>query len=143
MNRSILVTAAVLTMAGPLGAVAAADQSPGPQQTQESRGTVMGYRVFSITPYWVQDTNGKRARHLTGAEIRIEAQPGMTAEYLRVELEHHLSSAGPAKAALEPVFGVDGSTVEVRSIGDGFVFRITAPDTERGAEIVRRARLLG
>ena len=138
VNRSIIVTAVVLAMNGTLGATARADQQAVPQQAQHS--TVLGHRVLSITPRVVEEINGKRTRHLTGADIRIEAEPGMTAEYLTVALRHMREGAG--QATTESVFGVEGSAVEVRSTGDGFVFPVTAPDPKRAEEIVRRARLL-
>jgi hypothetical protein len=141
MNRSILIAVASLAMAGPLGATAWAAQKDVPQGTQKSGSTVMGFTVSSVSPHWVDDINGKRLRHLTGAEIRIEAQPGMTVEYLTVELRRHLVTAA-AQGSLEPVFGVAGSIVELRSTGDGFVFRVTASDTKGAEEIVRRAQLL-
>jgi hypothetical protein len=143
MNRSILILAATVSMAGTLGATALADQTPVAQATQELRGTVMGHRVLSVTPHWVEESNGKRTRHLTGADVRIDAEPGMTAEYLTVELRRDLSVMSAGHWTLDGVFGVTGSSVEVRSTGDGFVFRITAPDTVHAQEIVRRARQLG
>jgi hypothetical protein len=143
MNRSILVMTAVLSLAGTLGTTALADQKPTSQAIQEVRGTVMGHRVLSVTPHWVQESNGKRTRHLTGADVRIEAEPGMTAEYLTVELRRGLSAATAEPGTLGGVLGVAGSSVEVRSTGDGFVFRITAPDAVHAEEIVRRAQQLG
>jgi hypothetical protein len=142
MNRSILVMTAALAMAGTLAATALADQKPASQATEEVRGTVMGHRVLSVSPHWVQESNGKRTRHLTGADVRIEAEPGMTAEYLTVELRRGLSTATAEPGTLGGVLGVAGSSVEVRSTGDGFVFRITAPDAIRAEEIVRRAQQL-
>jgi len=142
MNRSILIAGAIFAMAGPLGATAWADQKDVPQATQNSGSTLMGYHVLSITPHSVDEINGKRTRHLVGAELRIEAQPGMTAEYLTVELRRHLASAVQG-STIEPVFGVEGSSVEVRSTGDGFVFHFTASDTGHAEELVRRAHRLG
>jgi hypothetical protein len=143
MNRSILVMAAVVSMAGTLGTTALADHTPVSQATQEARGTVMGHRVLSVTSHWVQESNGKLTRHLTGADVRIEAEPGMTAEYLTVELRRCLSATSAEPGTCGGVLGVRGSSVEVRSTGDGFVFRITAPDAIHAEEIVRRAQQLG
>jgi hypothetical protein len=143
MNRSILVMTAVISLAGTLGTTALADQKPASQVTQEVRGTVMGHHVLSVAPHWVQESDGKRTRHLTGADVRIEAEPGMTAEYLTVELRRGLSAASAEPGTLGGVLGVAGSSVEVRSTGDGFVFRITAPDAIHAEEIVRRAQQLG
>jgi hypothetical protein len=143
MNRSIFILAAAVSMVGTLGATALADQKPVSQATQEIRSTVMGHRVLSVTPHWVEESNGKRTRHLAGADVRIDAEPGMTAEYLTVELRRGLSAMSAGHGTLEDVFGVAGSSVDVRSTGDGFVFRITAPDTVHAQEIVRRAQQLG
>ena len=141
MIRSVfMAAAAALTMAGPLGATAQADQTPAHQEAPQSPCTVMGHRVLSITPRWVMDTDGKRTRHLTGADIRIEAEPGMTAEYLTVELRRALSSGTESPGC---VFAVPASTVQVVSTGDGFVFHVTAMDTKTAGEIVRRAGSLG
>jgi hypothetical protein len=141
MNRAILM-GAVLSMVGTLGATALGDQTAVPGDTQGAHGSVLGHRVVSVTPRWVQEANGKLTRHLTGADVRIEAEPGMTAEYLTVELRRDLGAAAARQGTIDGVFGVEASTVEVASAGDGFVFRITAPDGAHAAEIVRRARQL-
>ena len=143
MNRSMLIVAAAVAMAGSITAPVRADQKPVPQATENADGTVMGHHVLSVVPHWVEESNGKRTRHLTGADIRIQAEPGMTAEYLTVELRRGLSSPNAARGPLDGVFGVEGSSVQVQSTGDGFVFRITAPDATHAAEIVRRAEHLG
>jgi hypothetical protein len=143
MNRSILMLVAAVSMVGTLGATALADQTPVSQAMPEVRGTVMGHRVSSVTPRWVEESNGKRTRRLTGADVRIDAEPGMTAEYLTVELRRGLSAMSSGHGMLDGVLGVAGSSIEVRSTGDGFVFRITAPDAVRAQEIVRRAQQLG
>ena len=90
-----------------------------------------------MTPRWVEETNGKRTRYLAGVDVRVAAEPGMTAEYLTVEAQR-AAAAGPSTA--KSVLGVEGARIEVRSTGDGFVFHITAPDTKRAAELVRRAQ---
>jgi hypothetical protein len=136
MNRSIVVTAVVLAMNGTLGMTARADQQPAPRERQS---TVLGHRASSIAPCVVQEIDGKLTRRLIGADVRIDAEPGMTAEYLTVELRHMLEGG---QATTESVFGVEGSTVQVRSTGDGFVFHVTAPDSARAREVVRRAQLL-
>jgi hypothetical protein len=141
MNRLVFIAAAVLTTAT-LGATAWADQNPLPQDTHDSRCMVMGHRVLSTSPRWVQDIDGKHARHLVGADVRIAAEPGMTPEYLTVELRRYLSAPGAGHPTSECVFGVEGSHVEVRSAGDGFVFSITGPDTRSAEEILSRARRL-
>jgi hypothetical protein len=142
MNRSILIMAAVLATAGTVNATAWADQKPTAQNVQGIHPTVMGHRVLSITEHSIQEMDGKHTRRLAGADIRIEAEPGMTAEYLTVELRRHLGAIRGDVAGSQSVFLVEGANVEVRSTGDGFVFHVTAPDSKNAQEIMRRARLL-
>jgi len=139
MNRSMFITAAAVAVAGLVGsATALADEKPIPQETQSSCHTVMGHCVLSVTPRWVEEINGKRTRYLAGVDVRIAAEPGMTAEYLTVQAQR----AAAGHQAAGSVFGVDGSRIEVRSTGDGFVLHFTAPDAKRAEELVRRAQRL-
>lgn len=140
MNRCMFVTAAVMALAGIAGnATAFADEKPIPQETGASCHALIGHCVVSVTPRWVEESNGKRTRYLSGVDVRVAAEPGMTAEYLTVEAQR--AAAGPSTAG--SVFGVEGSRIEVRSTGDGFVFHLTASDTKRAEELVRRAHSLG
>jgi hypothetical protein len=140
MKRSMFVTAVTMVVAGIVGSTAAmADEKPIPRETQSSCHTLLGHCVVSVTPRWVEEINGKRTRYLTGADVRMAAEPGMTAEYLAVEARRAATAGPPAAVSL---FAVEGSQIEVRSSGDGFTFHVTAPDTKRAEEIVRRARLL-
>ena len=141
MNRSIFITAATVAVAGIVGsATALADEKPIPQETRASCQALMGHCVLSVTPRWVEEINGKRTRYLAGVDVRIAAEPGMTAEYLTVEAQR---AAAAGNSAAGSVFGVEGSRIEVRSTGDGFVFHLTASDTSHAEELVRRARRLG
>jgi hypothetical protein len=143
MNRSIFVVAAAVAMAGTITASALADQKSVQQAVENAGGTVIGHKVLSVAPHWVQESNGKRTRRLIGADVRIQAEPGMTAEYLTVELQRGLSAPNVGRETPDDVFHVEGSSVQVQSTGDGFVFRITAPDATHAEEIVRRAHHLG
>jgi hypothetical protein len=141
MDRSKCIAAAAVAVAGIVGsATALADEKPVPQETRASCQALMGHCVLSVTPRWIEEIDGKRTRHLAGVDVRIAAEPGMTAEYLTVEAQR---AAGAVPSAAENVFGVTGSQIEVRSTGDGFVFHVTASDTKRAEEIVRRAHRLG
>ena len=141
MNRSIFIAAAAVAIASIVGsATAFADEKPIPQETRASCHALMGHCVLSVTPRWIEEINGKRTRYLAGVDVRIAAEPGVTAEYLTVEARR-AATAGPSAAG--SVFGVEGSRIEVRSTGDGFVFHFTAPDTKRAEELVRRAQGLG
>jgi hypothetical protein len=141
MNRMMFITAAAVAVAGIVGSAnAVADEKPIPQETRASCRPLMGHCVLSVTPRWVEEINGKRTRYLAGVDVRIAAEPGMTAEYLTVEAQR---AAATAPSAAGSVFGVEGSRIEVRSTGDGFVFHFTASDTGHAEELVRRAHRLG
>jgi hypothetical protein len=141
MNRLMFITAAAVAVAGIVGSAnALADEKPIPQETRASCHPLMGHCVLSVTPRWIEQINGKRTRRLAGVDLRIAAEPGMTAEYLTVEAQR---AAAAGSLAAGGVFGVEGSRIEVRSTGDGFVFHLTAPDTNRAEELVRRAQRLG
>jgi hypothetical protein len=141
MNRTISVMAAAMGMAGLVGsATASADDKPIPRDNGSACHEVIGHCVQSVIVRWVQETNGKRTRHLAGVDIRIDAEPGLTAEYLTVEARR---AAAAAPSATDSVFGVDGSQIDVRSTGDGFVVHVMAADPTHAREIVRRGRLLG
>lgn len=142
MKRSNLIMAAVFVVAGTLGATAWADQSP-TGQALGANCTVAGHRVVSVTPSVQEVPNGKRTNHLLGANIRIMAEPGMTAEYLTVQLQRHIAGMSSAYPMADCVFGVASARFEVHSVGDGFVFQVTSDDLGQAKEILRRARLLG
>jgi hypothetical protein len=141
MTRSTLILASVFATAASLGATAWADQRPN-GQTEAANCTIMGHRIVSVAPHVLDDPNGKRTRRLEGADIRILAEPGMTAEYLTVQVQRHIGAMNGARPMPDCALGVAGSVVEVRSAGDGFVLQITSRDQDRAKEILRRARLL-
>lgn len=143
MKASILITAAVFAMAGTLGTTAWADQRPASQEAPGAPCPPARYHVVSVTPHYVQDISGKRTLHLVGADIRVEAQPGLTPELLTAELNRHLSAMSGGPSMPDCVFGVAGASAGVRSTGDGFVFYVTTPDPDGAKEILRRAHLLG
>jgi len=90
------------------------------------------------------DTVNPRVR---GADIRIAAQPGMTAEWLDRKIEEQVA-AGACQ------FGVANPGVEVAPDGESFIVRVTAtpeppgitrlsdpkPEEQAAHEILRRAR---
>jgi hypothetical protein len=86
---------------------------------------------------------------LRGADIRVAAQPGLTAEWLERRLEAQV-------AAGECQFGADQVFVEVVPVSEELVVRVTSsyegpgvarfpdskPDRQAASEILRRAREL-
>ena len=70
-----------------------------------------------------------------GAELAIEARPGLTAEWLELELERHVAAASP-----DCPLDVGAPRVTVRSARDGFVVEIRGDSDAAAREILRRAR---
>ncbi len=141
MKRSNIIMAVVFAAAGTLGATAWADARPD-TRNQDAICTVMGHRVVAVTPRVHEESNGKQTRRLEGADVRIVAEPGMTAEYLSVEVQRHVAAMSGAYPMPDCPFGVAGATFQVRPAGDGFVFQITSSDPDQAKEILRRARLM-
>lgn len=101
------------------------------------------HRVTAVEPYRVAERVGKIAiRRLRGAEIFVQAEPGLTSEWLRLTLSRHvLAMRGPAAMPDCPL-DVDAVAVRVDSGGTGFRVRLIARGPDEAKEVLRRARLL-
>jgi hypothetical protein len=104
------------------------------------------YPVSSVEPYRTnQNTGGYGDGYqpvLRGADIKVPAQPGLTAEWLERQVQGQVT-AGVCQ------FGVGAVAVEVLPMGDDFVvrvkntnYRIGTHDERPGNEILRRANEL-
>ena len=101
------------------------------------------YQVKSVTPYTVDGHAGKIAyRRLAGAQVYLEAQPGLTAEWLRVRLGRHLAEMRGAATMRDCAFDMKDVSIQVDSAGTGFNVKFTAKDTDQAKEVLRRAQLL-
>jgi hypothetical protein len=102
------------------------------------------YQVSSVTPYKVQESIGGHIFHqrVAGAELYIQAEPGLTAEWLQLNLNREVTAMQGGSAMKDCVFGVDQVQVQVESAGPGFRVRLSAPGTDAGHEVLRRAQLL-
>jgi hypothetical protein len=102
------------------------------------------YKVSSVTPYRVQDNIGGHIFHqrVAGAELFVQAEPGLTAEWLQLNLNREVTAMQGPSTMKDCVFGVDKMQVQVDSAGPGFRVRLSAPSTEGGREVLRRAQLL-
>lgn len=101
------------------------------------------HRITSVTPYRVEERIGKNAvQRLRGAEVFVQAEPGLTAEWLQLTLGRHIAQMRGPAAMPDCAFDVDDVAVRVDSGGTGFRVRIVARDTDRAEEVLRRARLL-
>lgn len=99
------------------------------------------YTIRSVAEYVERDGRSKvGVARLRGAELFVEAQPGLTAEWLHLQLERHLQAARTPTA--DCPLDVDDAKVTVQSSGPGFLVRIRADDEDDAGEILRRAHAL-
>jgi hypothetical protein len=133
LKRFAAITLA-LSLLGPSLALAA--------EPARSRCAFEGYEVRSVAPYREPERLGKGTiERLRGAEIQVQAQPGLTAEWLQLSVQRHLEamrSVDMKDCALDA--GV--ARVSVRSAGTGFTLRLVANDTRSAEEVLRLARRL-
>jgi hypothetical protein len=72
----------------------------------------------------------------------VQAEPGLTAEWLQLNLSREITAMQGPSTMKDCVFGVDKMQVQVASAGPGFRVRLSAPSAEGGQEVLRRAQLL-
>jgi len=101
------------------------------------------YHVKAVTPYRVDAQVGKVTyKRLAGAQVFVEAQPGLTAEWLRVRLGLHLADMhGPASMP-DCAFDAKDVKVTVDAAHTGFSVKFIAKDAAQAKEVLRRAELL-
>jgi hypothetical protein len=103
------------------------------------------HHVVSVAPYQVEETRIKsKVTRLAGADVYVEAEPGLTPEWLRLEITRHLSQMHGASSmpSMKDCSLAAGVHVEVRSAGAGFTVRLIADDPKNAEEVLRRARQL-
>jgi len=101
------------------------------------------HHVVSVTPYRVEDRVGRTSfQVLRGAAVYVQAEPGLTAEWLRHRFEQHVTDTRQV-AMSDCALDAGDVRVEVESSGSGFLVKLIAPNTAKGEEVLRRARLLG
>ena len=139
MSIRKLTVASVLGATLALSAVASADASPARQPC-----SFQEHQVRSVKPYKVQKHIVGRvtATRMLGAQIYVTAEPGLTAEWLRLKLQRHLSAMQGPASMRDCALDVKNVRIEVTSAGPGFNVKLIAPDAEQGKEVLRRAQLL-
>ena len=101
------------------------------------------YQVTAVKAYKVEESAGKATKvsRLKGARIFVQAEPGLTAEWLELEIGRHLrqmQGTTMKNCALQ----ISGVRAEAASAGSGFWVTITAPDEQKANQVLERARLL-
>ena len=101
------------------------------------------HTITAVTPYRVHEFAGRGTRtHLAGAQVFIQAEPGLTAEWLELQLARHIAQMHGAGTMKDCSFDVKDVSVQVDSAGTGFAVKLVARDPSQAEEILRRARLL-
>jgi hypothetical protein len=129
MGGSRFVLAALLSLALWPAAARAADAGPCSLSTN--------YRVTAVTPFRTNAAGGVSfvPQRLRGADVRVEAQPGLTSAWLQRRLEHDIETGACD-------FGSRNVNVEVMSAGAGFSVVVTSPDEKTAQQIVDHASRL-
>lgn len=100
------------------------------------------YRVTSVRPYEVEQHHLKFTwKQLEGADVFVQAQPGLTKEWLQLNLARHITQMH-GTGMKDCAFDVKDVRVRVESAGTGFAVKLIAPTPGQAKEVLRRARLL-
>ncbi len=100
------------------------------------------HRVTRVQPLNVSERYGRgTVQRLGGALVFVRAAPGLTAEWLQLSIQQHMTQMG-GKGMADCPFAAKDVRVSVESAGTGFAVKITGKDAAQGKEILRRAQLL-
>ncbi len=101
------------------------------------------HRITAVTAYRVEGHQGRVVIHeLRGATVSVQAEPGLTAEWLQLTLGRHLAEMHAAGGMKDCAFDVKDVQVKVSSSGAGFLVNLIARDPAKAPEVLRRAQLL-
>jgi hypothetical protein len=128
---SIVLAAAVLV---PSASFAAPEQAP---------CILRAHQITSVAPYRVQEPAGRGVTtRLAGAQVFVRAEPGLTREWLQLQLARHITEMQAPAGMKNCALGVKDVSVKVDSAGTGFVVKLSARDGSQAEEVLRRAQLL-
>ena len=102
------------------------------------------YTIVFVWPHYEEELRRVDAsvRRMRGAELYVQAEFGLTAEWLRLQIARHRAAMkGRARTPNCPL-DVDSIHVTVESRGVGFLVTISTKDAARAQEILRRAKIL-
>jgi hypothetical protein len=101
------------------------------------------HHIVSVAPYEIDRSYGRFSTpEVRGAQVYIQAEPGLTAEWLQLTLERHLAEMKGPAAMPDCAFDLTNVHIDVAPAGAGFWVRLIAPDAKSGEEVLRRVRLL-
>jgi hypothetical protein len=132
-----IAAALVLTAATTLPSFALAAPSGAPAHC-----ILKEHRVTKVQALHVTERHGRgSSERLVGAQVFVQAEPGLTAEWLQLSIQRHMAQMGASGMKHCSLDGKD-VRVSVESAGAGFAVKITGKDATQAKEILRRARLL-
>jgi hypothetical protein len=143
-RRTIMLrrTLATLITATALFASLSSFANEGGHQGTHAPCILNEFRITSIAPYREQQHVGRATvSKLKGARVSIQAEKGLTAEWLQLTLGRHLA-AMQAEPMKDCAFDVKNMKVTVDSAGAGFSVKLTAEDRDGAKEILRRVEML-
>ena len=98
------------------------------------------HRVTKVEALKVIERYGRgTSERLVGARVFVQAEPGLTAEWLQLTIGRHITEMSGTAMANCPLKDVQ---VTVTSAGTGFAVQIAGKSSEQAKEILRRAQLL-
>lgn len=137
-NRKILAAFILAgTTLAPMASYAA------PAATKPAPCILREHRITGVVPYRVETHQGRvPVQELRGAIVFVQAEPGLTAEWLQLTLSRHLAEMQGARGMKDCAFDVNDVNVKVTSAGAGFSVHLIARDAAKAPEVLRRAQLL-
>jgi hypothetical protein len=137
-NRKVL---AALALAGTTLVPMASYAAPGAAKAAPC--ILREHQITAVTPYRVEGHQGRVVvQELRGATISVQAEPGLTAEWLQLTLSRHLAAMHAMGGMKDCAFDVNDVQVKVSSSGAGFSVHLIARDAAKAPEVLRRAQLL-
>jgi hypothetical protein len=141
VHRTFL--AALLAAGTTFAPVVSSAASESPSAGTPAPCVLRQHHVASVAPYIVEERPIKTTfKRVAGAQLFINAEPGLTSEWLQTEVTRHIAAMGPGGSMGDCVLDVRTVSVQVNPGGTGFLVNIVAADPSKGEEVLRRARLL-
>ncbi len=120
-RKTIAIGALALSVALPAGAYAA---------SEGGACILSSHQVTGVTPYRVAVQHGHfTTSELRGATVHVQAERGLTAEWLRLEIGRHLA-AMQKESMPDCALDLSGVAIRVGSAGAGFDVTIFARDAK-------------
>lgn len=136
MSLRHLILAATLSAAVAVPTLALA----APPAARDAHCLLNQHRVTKVQPLRAIEGSGRGTHErLAGAQVFVQAEPGLTAEWLDLTIRRHIGAmASMPNCPLD----MQGVQVKVESAGPGFVVKLSAKGNDQAKELLRRAQLL-